>query len=37
MFYREDKGDQLMDYKQEMQSMEEEIKKLQKEVSTLLW
>ena len=31
-FYREDKGDQLLDYKQEVQTMEEQLKKLQKEV-----
>lgn len=30
--YREDKGDQLSDYKQELQAMEAELKKLRQEV-----
>lgn len=33
-FFREDKGDQILDYKQEIQTMEEQLKKLQKEVQT---
>ena len=32
LFFREDKGDQILDYKQEIQTMEEQLKKLQKEV-----
>lgn len=31
-FFREDKGDQILDYKQEIQTMEEQLKKVQKEV-----
>ena len=34
-FVREDKGDQILDYKQEIQTMEDQFKKLQKEVHTL--
>lgn len=34
VFFREDKGDQILDYKQEIQTMEEQLKKLQKEVQT---
>lgn len=30
--FREDKGDQILDYKQEIQTMEDQLKKLQKEV-----
>lgn len=32
--FREDRGDQILDYKQEIQTMEEQLKKLQKEVQT---
>ncbi len=32
--FREDKGDQILDYKQEIQTMEEQLKKLHKEVKT---
>lgn len=32
IFFREDKGDQILDYNQEIQTMEEQLKKLQKEV-----
>lgn len=31
-FSREDKGDQILDYKMEIQTMEEQLKKVQKEV-----
>lgn len=31
-FSREDKGDQILDYKLEIQTMEEQLKKVQKEV-----
>lgn len=34
MFSREDKGDQILDYKQEIETMEEQLQKLQKEVQT---
>ena len=34
LFLREDKGDQILDNKQEIQTMEEQLKKLQKEVQT---
>lgn len=34
---REDKGDQILDYTEEIQTMEEQLKKLQKEVHTQLW
>lgn len=30
-FFREDKGDQILDYKHEIQMMEDQLKKLQKE------
>lgn len=33
LIFREDKGDQLLDYKHEIQTMEEQLKKLQKEVN----
>lgn len=32
LFCREDKDDQILDYKQEIQTMEEQLRKLQKEV-----
>lgn len=34
LFCREDKDDQVLDYKQEVQTMEEALKKLQKEVES---
>lgn len=36
VFVREDKGDQILDYTEEIQTMEEQLKKLQKEVNTQL-
>lgn len=35
LFFREDKGDQILDNNLEIQTMEEQIKKLQKEVQTV--
>ena len=37
MFSREDKGDQILDYNLEIQTMEEQLKKLQKEVQQKAW
>lgn len=34
LFFREDKDDQVLDYKQEIQTMEEQLRKLQKEVES---
>lgn len=34
LFFREDKDDQVLDSKQEIQTMEEQLRKLQKEVES---
>lgn len=34
LFFREDKDDQVLDYKQEIQTMEDQLRKLQKEVDS---